>query len=363
MEPESNKILKNLSPTRILLPVAIGLAVTVYLIATRYTLDDLAFIKQASLWGILASLGVLLARDLGYIYRIRHLTNGQLTWKGSFFTVILWEFASAVTPSAVGGTAIAVFILMKEKISFGKSLAYVMFTAVLDNLFFIVAAAVSLLFLRDSIFPDMIGMDFEIGRGFEYFFIISYVLIAVYTFIMAYGLFFKPRAIKWFLLRITSYKMLRKWRLSANMQGNEILLASKEMRGKSAGYWAKAVLSTIFIWTARYMMLNCLIAAFSPQPLVFADHILIFSRQVVMWIIMLISFTPGAAGLAEVAFGAFFNQFLGVFSTAVAIFWRLFTYYPYLLLGVIFLPRWVKRVFYDSSKTSSSLSKESEPAR
>jgi uncharacterized protein (TIRG00374 family) len=353
MDQYSKKILKNLSPTKIILPVLIGLGVTVYLIVTRYTLDDLSFILNASVWGIIASLIVLFIRDAGYVYRIRNLTDKKLTWKGSVYTIILWEFASAITPSAVGGTAVAVFILMKEKISFGKSLAYVMFTAVLDNMFFIIVAALALLFMKDSIFPDISTLDMQIGRGFEYFFFISYSLIVIYTFAMSYALFFKPRAFKWLLLRLTSFKWLRKWRQAANTQGNEIMIASREMKGKSAKYWLKAILSTLLIWSARYLMLNCLIDAFTSVTL--AEHVVIFFRQVVMWIIMLISVTPGAAGLAEVAFGAFFNQFLDVYSTAVAIFWRMFTYYPYLLLGVIVLPRWVRRVFFRPGEAKAAL--------
>lgn len=353
MDQDSKKILRNLSPSKIILPVLIGLGVTVYLIVTSYTLDDLSFILNASIWGIIASLIVLFIRDAGYVYRIRNLTDKKLTWKGSVYTIILWEFASAITPSAVGGTAIAVFILMKEKISFGKSLAYVMFTAVLDNMFFILIAAFSLIFMRDSIFPDISALDLQIGRGFEYFFFISYSLILVYTFAMSYALFFKPRAFKWLLLKVTSIKWLRKWRLAAYVQGNEIMMASKEMKGKSAKYWAKAIFSTILIWSARYLMLNCLIDAFTEVSM--AEHLLIFSRQVVMWIIMLISVTPGAAGLAEVAFGAFFNQFLEMYSTAVAIFWRMFTYYPYLLLGAIVLPRWIRRVFFNPVEAQAAL--------
>jgi hypothetical protein len=30
----------------------------------------------------------------------------------------------------------------------------------------------------------------------------------------------------------------------------------------------------------------------------------------------------------------------------VAVFWRLFTYYAYLLLGVLVLTRWMRRVLY-----------------
>ena len=40
-------------------------------------------------------------------------------------------------PLVVGGTAVAIFILNREGLSFGKSIAYAWLTAVLDNLFFV----------------------------------------------------------------------------------------------------------------------------------------------------------------------------------------------------------------------------------
>jgi uncharacterized protein (TIRG00374 family) len=91
-------------------------------------------------------------------------------------------------------------------------------------------------------------------------------------------------------------------------------------------------------------MLNCLIAAFTNVSL--PEHLTIFSRQVIMWILMLISPTPGSSGTAEFFFTQFFNSFLGDYTFVTNIFWRMMSYYPYLILGAIFLPRWIKRVFF-----------------
>jgi uncharacterized protein (TIRG00374 family) len=58
-----------------------------------------------------------------------------------------------------------------------------------------------------------------------------------------------------------------------------------------------------------------------------------------------ISPTPGGSGVAEWAFG----ELLADFSTQVvllgsmAILWRMISYYPYLIIGSIVLPRWLKR--------------------
>jgi len=144
---------------------------------------------------------------------------------------------------------------------------------------------------------------------------------------------------------------LRKWRQSANEQGNEIILASQQIRGKGFTYWLKIVLSTTFIWTIRYLQLNVLMGSF--VGISFSEHFLIFARQIVLWIIMLISPTPGSSGTAEFFFPAFFEQFLGNYTLISNIFWRMMSFYPYLLLGAIFLPRWIRRVFFISKKAKN----------
>ncbi|MBF9251806.1 flippase-like domain-containing protein [Pontibacter sp. 172403-2] len=349
MDQNKKTILKSFSPVKILLPVLLGLAATAWLFIRDNKLDDLKGISEAH-WGwLLAAVVVLIIRDAGYMYRIRHLTNKFLTWRNSIDVIMLWEFASAVTPSVVGGTTVATIILNKEGIPLGKSLAYVMFTAVLDNMFFILAAPIALLLTQGQVFPTF-GLDASDVAKLQSAFYISYSLIAVYTFAMIYALFIKPRAFKWLLLKITSWRLLRKWRVSAFQHGNEIIWASEQLKGNTFGYWAKAILSTIFVWSARYFLLNCLIAAFVDVSL--SEHLLIISRNLIFWIVMLIAITPGGAGIVEMAFPSFFGLFLGSFSSIVVVLYRLITYYPYLLLGSFFLPKWIAKVFGHHPKES-----------
>ncbi len=348
MDISSNKVFKVLDPRRIWIPIVLGVVIVLVLFYndSEVTVENLEIIFDAHWGGILLAFLVMLARDAGYAYRIRTLTDKELTWKSSIIVIILWEFASAVTPSVVGGTAVAVFILTIEGLKFGKSLAYVMLTAILDNMFFVLAAPLVLLFTNGVVFPDIQTLDIEYGRSMRWFFFVSYALIAIYTLVMSYGLFVRPRAFKWFLLKLTSIQYLKKWRNKANQYGDEIILASGELIGKKKRYWIRISLATIFIWCARYLMVNCLVGAYSLVDM--ADHMMIFSRQVILWIVMLISPTPGGSGFAEYFFKPFFQEFLGQYTIITAILWRLMSFYPYLLLGAIFLPRWIKNRFFDS---------------
>ncbi|NMM47418.1 lysylphosphatidylglycerol synthase transmembrane domain-containing protein [Marinigracilibium pacificum] len=357
MEINAKKAFETLNPRKVWIPVAIGLAIVVYLFWSDpdMTVSDISNILNAKLLPLLLAVLVLVARDFGYMYRIRALTNHEIEWGSAFYVIILWEFASAVTPSVVGGTAVAVFILMMERMSFGRSLSFVMLTAIFDNLYFLTVAPLVIFFTAGNIFPELtqsftvFGFDFNVDKGLENLFWISFSLILLYTCIMSYALFFRPRAFKWILLKITSIKFLRKFRHAAGKNGDDIILASRQLKGKDWKYWMKILVSTYFIWTARYLMLNCIIASFTSVS--FVEHLDILGKEVIMWVIMLISPTPGSSGTAEVSFDLFYSGYLGTNTLGTAILWRLFTYYFYLLLGVIFLPRWIRRIYKRGEKS------------
>ncbi|MCG8310542.1 MAG: flippase-like domain-containing protein [Cytophagales bacterium] len=352
MDLDAKKILKTLNPRKIWVPVVLGLGIVIYLFLSdpEMSADKLSLIFDATATPILLAILVFFSRFAGYIFRIRSITNNELSWKSSLYVIILWEFASAVTPSVVGGTAVAVFILWKENIKPGKALGYVLLTAVFDNLFFVLLAPIALFLGMESIFPSNSESSHILEDSLSALFFLSYGLIALYTFVMAFALLINPRLFKWVLIKITSLKYLRKWRYAAYERGTEMILASEQLKGMGAKFWIYLSLSTVFIWSSRYLLLNFLMSAFTRISL--NEHVLIFGKQIILWVVMLISPTPGSSGTAEAIFPSFFKMYLGDYTIIVNILWRLFTYYPYLLLGAIFLPRWIKRVFFHGKAES-----------
>ncbi len=358
MELDSKKIFKTLNPNKVWIPILFGVGIVVYLFATdeNVTADNLNLIFHAKAWAIIAAILLIFARLGGYIYRIRKISSEELSWNSCLYIIILWEFASAVTPSVVGGTAVAVFILLKEGINMGKSLAFVMLTAILDNMFFVIAAMVALIISPSAMFPsfsDPGQANSLLFGGLKPVFYVSYFLIGLYTFIMFYALFVRPRAFKWFLLKITGLKFLRKWRYRAYEYGNEIIWASENLKGKKISYWFNIGLVTFLIWSFRYLQLNVLIEAYANNS--FLDHIIIYSRHIILWITMLIAPTPGGSGFAESFFTTFFLDYLNEYNFITMVLWRILSYYPFLFLGAIFLPRWVRKVFFKGkAKTGAS---------
>ncbi|NJN28775.1 MAG: flippase-like domain-containing protein [Cyclobacteriaceae bacterium] len=346
MDLDAKKILKTLNPRKVWVPVGLGLGIVAYLFWSDPTItaDKLTLVFDAAWMPVALASIVFFARFAGYIFRIKSITKNELSWTSSLYVIILWEFASAVTPSVVGGTAVAVFILWKEGIKPGKALGFVLLTAIFDNLFFVLAAPITLFLGMDMVFPQSGADANALESSMDMLFFVSYSLISIYTFVMAFALLINPRLFKWVLIKITSTRLLKKWRYAAYERGTEMILASEQLKGMGKRFWLYLSLSTLFIWSSRYLLLNFLMASFT--SISFLEHITIFGKQIILWVVMLISPTPGSSGTAEYFFPIFFNENLGDYTLIVNLLWRLFTYYPYLLLGAIFLPRWVKRVFF-----------------
>lgn len=313
----------------------------------NYQKQTIAHLLSKVDWGWYTGLWLFLAfitmavRDFAYMIRLRVLSESELSWRQAFRSIMLWETASAITPSIVGGSGIAMFIINREGISLGRSTAIVMITALLDELFFILIVPITILWLGyDRLFPEYLSFGF-LGEELDVFtvFLLGYGFIIVLTSFITWGIFFKPYKLKRLLFAIFSLSFLKRWRVNAVVTGNDIIAASRVFRDKPFVFWLKSFGATSISWLARYFTANMVIMAF-----VYAnDHILILGRQLVMWVIMLISPTPGGSGVAEVLFTSLLKDAsIEELALVAAIVWRMVSYYPYLFIGSIIFPTWLK---------------------
>jgi uncharacterized protein (TIRG00374 family) len=345
LKDNTQDIASKISPRKMILPVLIGLSVVAYLLYNNFDVKafEIVHFTWNSLFWLIIAIMLMLFRDIGYVIRIRILTDNQFSWRQAIRVILLWEFTSAVTPSAVGGTGLAVIYVNKEGISIGRSTAVVMATSFLDELYFIIMFPVLLLMINiDKLF--LVGGLENYSKEFLIMAIAGYSVKLIYTAFVSYGLFKNPRVIKKLLFKLFSIRFLKKWRYSATKAGNEIMDSSKELKKKPFSFWLKAFGATFFSWTSRYWVVNAMFLAF----FTINGHLLLFARQLVMWIMMLVSPTPGGSGFTEIVFSEYLGDFLpqvaGI-TVLMAMLWRLITYYPYLIVGAIIVPGWVKQKF------------------
>lgn len=124
-------------------------------------------------------------RDLGYVIRIRVLSGDRLSWIKSIRIIFLWEFTSAVTPSAIGGTSLAILFVNKEGIKVGRSSAIVMATSFLDELYFILMFPIILLCVDSSGLWEMSGVSSGVSKSLIWFAVGGYSIKLVYLLILS----------------------------------------------------------------------------------------------------------------------------------------------------------------------------------
>ncbi|MCW3127741.1 MAG: hypothetical protein JWO03_3399 [Bacteroidetes bacterium] len=345
--------LSQFRPRRILLPVAIGVGVSLYLIFGLSKMD-MSKLSQIPFTGHLV-IGLLLAlltvviRDLAYIYRIWQLTDCKLSFMKCFEVIMLWEFGSSITPASVGGITLALFILKKEKISYGKGTSIIMLCSYLDNIAFVSVFSILFLLLGTRMF-DLSATCSSLGdsklfsgiRILGQYVWIGFIIVAVIGGLLGFAIFVRPGWARGFFERVSKIKILHRWEEKIKLLGEEIWYASREFKTKGFLFSMKVLIATIISWCARYALASALIWTFADGGL---NQLDVFARQYVHRMIVMIPTTPGGSGIMEVSFIALNCDFLPVgLAPAVAIIWRLFNFYLYLGIGAIVLPRWIARV-------------------
>jgi len=365
MAKRSNPIRQLLDPKKVFIPIGIGLAIVAWFLYRDFQNQKEALEVFSWEWHTTGWLGVALImvalRDIGYMIRIRILTDKKLNWRQAFEVIMLWEFASSITPSVVGGSSVAIFIVNREKISLGRSTAVVMITAFLDELFYVLMVPLLLIFVGwSTLFPmEMQSTFFGFELGAREIFIVGYVFILFLITAIYLAIFRFPQGARNLLIRLFSTRLLNRWKQGAIETGDDLVITSGELKSKPFSFWVQAFTATFLSWTARFWVVNFIILAFTIVDISIAEHFLIYARQLVMWVILLISPTPGGAGVAEIAFEGFLQQFIAPvgLTLTVAVVWRFMTYYPYLVMGAIILPRWIQRTYLGRKLISFKKSK------
>lgn len=305
-----------------------------------FSLSTLNFTGLSVLYLFLAVL-MMVFRDLAYMVRIRLLTDKVLSWRQSFHVIMIWEFASALSPGVVGGSAVAMFILQKEKIALGKATSLVIVSLIMDNLFYLLFLPMTLLFFNmDLLLPADLA-DLKTG-GLSLLWI-GYAIILIITILLLISVLFTPGLIRALIRLIFQFPGLRKRKEKAEQIGRDVMISAKALRGKPPSFWFKVFIATCWSWISRFMVINFILLAFINSELL--DQAIILGRQLMMWLIMLITPTPGGSGMAEFLFTQLFGAIIanGALVVSLAFLWRLISYYPYLLIGSVLLPRWLRK--------------------
>src|SRR5690625_5910198 len=76
---------------------------------------------------LVLALGVVFLRLYFFAEKIRFLTNKSISRSASVRVALTWDFASAITPSTIGGAPVATYAMTREGVDLGRSSAVVLY--------------------------------------------------------------------------------------------------------------------------------------------------------------------------------------------------------------------------------------------
>lgn len=294
----------------------------------------------ANHWWIFVTLVVLftLFKDFSGMYRLRVMSGMPLKFSQLFRIRMLYEFTSAVTPSAAGGSSLEVLFIHREGVKVSRATSMTVLALFMDEMLMIVLFPLLLLIIPYS---ELFTSEGYFQYGYLWAFIVGYAMKFVWVTILFIGLFCKSTIIVKVIGLIFKLKFLRKYKIRGLRTALEIRNCAREIQHESFGYWVRMTLSTAGIWVFRFLIANMAIMIFN--PLTGSDNLMCFARQYILGIVTMIVPTPGGSGFAEVMFDNFLTEYISQKMSTMVItpIWRFCTYYYYLIAGVIILPRWL----------------------
>jgi glycosyltransferase 2 family protein len=338
------KVLRSFDLTKVILPVIIGVAVLAFLFFRHFDTEEFKKITWSGSTFLFLGLAVLflLARISFYALRLYLLSERALSFLKCVQLIFLWEFSSAVSPTNVGGSAVALFILSQEKIGAAKTTPIVVYTIVLDTLFFLICIPLWVLIFG----ADILGPGQETFGGWEVTLLTAYGIMLVYGSFFTYGLFVKPQTLQRLLKTIGRIKFLRGIKDRIDQLGEDIVVTSKALRQQSVRYHLGAFFYTVGAWSSKFFLIISLIMGITKSvPLQLTAILELSARIQTMFLMMAVSPTPGGSGFAEILFGNILSDYVpsGI-SLVVASIWRLMDYYFFLLMGIIIIPQWLRSI-------------------
>ncbi|MBD5213814.1 MAG: flippase-like domain-containing protein, partial [Bacteroidales bacterium] len=300
--------------------------------------------NSSLLTGLILALIFVAGREIGLIMRFRQLTDGQLRFSQATRVTFLCEFTSCITPTSVGGSAASMLFMNREGVSLGKATTITFTTLFFDELFIVVSAPIVFTLIP---YKSLFGFTTsgETAHDLQIGFWIVYGVIATWTLLLWLGIFKAPHKVKWLIVKLFSLPILRRWKQHVEKTTDDMVSTSKALKNTRFSVWLKTFGWTAFSWISRFLVVNALLYGVAGG----IDQAIVFGRQLIVWVLLMFTPTPGGSGISEWIFKEYYGDMLssGALIMVAALSWRFLTYYIYLGIGVFLLPSLTKQKKYD----------------
>ncbi len=318
------------------------MAVVIYL---TYTPGILEHLKPKRLPGLILAIFVTLLKIYFSAEKIRFLADKAINRMASIRIALSWDFASAVTPSTIGGAPVATFAMTREGIKFGKSSAIILYGVLLDQFWYALAVPILLISsIYFEVIPDEIGLVGNITM------LLIYAGLITYGALLTYGLLINPASLKDILKKIFSWRFLGKFSEKVNAEANNLESYSIQLRNKPIRFVLKAFFLTTMIWLCKIALPVIVVLSLLP-----GDEILLVLRSLSMNLAFLVIPTPGGSGGVEGLFAIFLGPLIArtAFIGLAVFVWRIITYYISIGLGIIAMFWYVNQTVIEKLENDS----------
>jgi glycosyltransferase 2 family protein len=302
----------------------ISMGIVIYL---TYTPGILEHLKPKRLPGLVLAIAVTLLKVYFSAAKIRYLADKAIGKMAAMRIALTWDFASAITPSTIGGAPVATFAMTREGIKLGKSSAIVLYGVMLDQFWYALAVPILLISsIYFQVLPEEIGLVGNITM------MLIYAGLLAYGALLAYGLLVNPGFMKKVLKVIFSWPFLRKYSKKVNAEAENLESYSIRLRQKPISFVLKAFFLSTMSWLCRIAIPVIVILSLLP-----GDEILMVLRSLAMNLAFLVIPTPGGSGGVEGLFAIFLGPLIDrtAFIGLAVFVWRIITYYISIGLGII----------------------------
>lgn len=300
------------------------MGIVIYL---TYTPGILEHLKPKRLPGLFLAIFVTLLKVYFSAAKIRYLADKMISKMASIRIALTWDFASAITPSTIGGAPVATFAMTREGIKFGQSSAIVLYGVMLDQFWYALAVPILLVTgIWYQVIPSEIGLVGNITMMFIYAGLLAYGAL------LAYGLLINPASLKRILKKIFSWPILRKYAGKVNKEAEHLEEYSLRLREKPFRFIFNAFVLSTLSWLCRIAIPVIVILSLLP-----GDELLLILRSLAMNLAFLVIPTPGGSGGVEGLFAVFLGPLIErtAFIGLAVFVWRIITYYISIGLGII----------------------------
>lgn len=317
--------------------ISIGLSLAVLLIVILLTFDEntitaiqqlnpayllLAFMMHMLAMGFWAARIVVMCRSLGYKVPFGHSLN----------MVCAGQLIAAITPSQVGGEPVRIHELYKADMPVADATAVVLIErlmeAVLMVLGVIFAMSIFSFVYSDGVIPQ--GLIIAAWCGTAFFTGLLLLLVIIMR---------KPALIKRIALKVGGLFMKKMNPAAVEKITGQILDGVDEFyttfrlfAGKAKWGLFIGFILTFCLWACEYSVASIILMGLGYPPNVLLSIVF----QLIIAVIMMVPLTPGAAGIAELAYAGFYATIIP--SSVVGLFvvlLRMILYYSNILIGFI----------------------------